>query len=256
MRRLSLGAVPFLVVGTLLLPEARLAAQVDGPVDPQLTEAIGWYTGSAGRVDDGRAWSLLLEAAADGDVLSRMWVARVHARGRMGFPEDPAYARALADTLLGEVRRLAEDGVVEAMFLMGTAYDEGLGVEEDPGRAALWHRRAADAGHLLAHHVLGNQYAEGRGVPRDPARAVRWWLPPARAGDAVVQLRLGEAYEAGRGVPRDPEEALRWYREAADRGNEEARAAVERLGGAGTLHAPAHLRHLVQRHRSVLEADR
>lgn len=210
-----------------LLPGAGVAQEVEP--HPALTEALAWYTGVAGAVDDERARTLLLEAAADGGVLARMWMARVHSRGRMGFPADRALAESTADSVFPEIRRLADEGVVEAVFLMGTAYDEGLGVEEDPQQAVVWHRRAALAGHVLGSHNLGNQYAAGRGVPQDPAEAVRWWLPAGEAGDAVVQLRLGEAYEAGRGVEADVETALRWYRDAAARGNVQAAEAVERL---------------------------
>jgi len=200
-------------------------------VDPLLLEALDWYTGVAGQVDDVRAHELLLEAVEDSDVLAQMWIARVHSRGRMGFPENRGLAAAVADRVLPEVRSLAEQGVAEAVFLMGTAYDEGLGVEEDPEQAAVWHRRAAEMGHVLGHHNLGNQYASGRGVDQDPAEAIRWWIPAGEAGDAIVQLRLGEAYEAGRGVAPDLDVAMRWYRDAAARGNGAAQQAIARLAG-------------------------
>ncbi len=59
--------------------------------------------------------------------------------------------------------RQASRGVVEAVFLMGTAYDEGLGVAEDPAVAFGWFEKAAAAGHTLAEHNIGNAYAAGRG---------------------------------------------------------------------------------------------
>ena len=200
-------------------------------VDPRLVDAIGWYTGTAGRVDDPRARVLVEAAARDGDVLGRMWLARAYSRGRMGLPRDEARAKAMAAIVLDAVRRQAERGSAEAQFLVGTALDEGLGVPEDPAAALEWFRRAAAQDHTLAQHNLGNAFAAGRGVTADAAEAVRWWLKAGEKGDAVVQLRLGEAYEHGTGVPRDPAQARRWYADAAGRGNAQAKAALERLGG-------------------------
>ncbi len=200
-------------------------------VDPRLVDAIGWYTGTAGRVDDPRARVLVEAAARDGDVLGRMWLARAYSRGRMGLPRDEARAKAMAAIVLDAVRRQAERGSAEAQFLVGTALDEGLGVPEDPAAALEWFRRAAAQDHTLAQHNLGNAFAAGRGVTADAAEAVRWWLKAGEKGDAVVQLRLGESYERGTGVPRDPAQARRWYTDAAGRGNAQAKAALERLGG-------------------------
>lgn len=197
--------------------------------DPALLEAVDWYTGVAGRVDDSRARRLLERAAEDVDPISVMWLARVRSRGRMGFERDEEEARRLASTVIRAVQRAAESGVLEAVFLMGTAYDEGLGRTEDPGRAALWHRRAAEKGHVLGAHNLGNAYWEGRGVAQDPSQAVKWWTQAAVEGDAITQLRLGQAFEAGRGVVRDLEAAATWYMRAADAGNVQAREAMERL---------------------------
>ena len=219
-----------------LVATAGCVAQPAEP-DPALLEALGWYTGVAGAVDDERARELLEEAVAGGGALATMWQARVHSTGRMGFPRDEERARRLADSVIREVRRAAESGVLEAVFLMGTAYDEGLGRPVDAERAAVWHRRAAERGHVLGAHVLGNQYSEGRGVTENAALAVEWWIQAAEEGDAITQLRLGEAYEAGRGVEMDRDRALDWYGRAARAGNQAAGEALARLEGG--LESPA-----------------
>ena len=197
--------------------------------NPTLLEAIEWYTGVADTVNDDRARELLEEAVAGGGPLAVMWLARVYSTGRMGFPRDEERARDLARTVIRDVQRAAESAVLEAVFLMGTAYDEGLGKPVDPEMAASWHRRAAERGHVLAAHVLGNAYSSGRGVEEHHGLAVEWWTRAAEAGDAIPQLRLGEAYEAGRGVESDLERAREWYARAAAAGNQQAREAMERL---------------------------
>jgi uncharacterized protein len=221
-----LAAVAGVALVVLLAPTA--AAQP--PTDTRVIEAIGWYTGTAGRVDDPRARALIEAAATSGDVLARMWLARAWSRGRLGYPRDDGKAQAIAEQLVGAVRRQADLGVVEAQFLMGTAHDEGLGVAEDPAVAFTWFQKAAAAGHTLAEHNIGNAYAAGRGVVADPAAAVMWWTRAALKGDAVPQLRLGEAYERGTGVAADRAQARRWYADAAARGNAAAKVALERLG--------------------------
>ncbi len=198
--------------------------------DPVLLEAIDWYTGVAGSVDNDRARALLDEAIEGGGPLATMWLARVHSTGRMGFPHDLEKAREIADGVIRDVQRAAESGVLEAVFLMGTAFDEGLGKPVDHERAALWHRRAAERGHVLGAHNIGNQYSEGRGVAVDPALAVEWWTLAADKGDAITQLRLGESYEAGRGATRDLDAARDWYARAAAAGNQDAQEALARLG--------------------------
>jgi len=197
--------------------------------DPELTDAIRWYTGEAGTIDDARARSLLESAAADGDALSVMWLARVYSTGRMTYPADKARAVELATTVIDEVEELASAGVGEANFLMGTAYAEGLSVEADPIEAVAWYRRAAALDITLAQHNLGNVYATGTGVPQSDSEAVKWWLMAAEKGDAIPQFRLAEMYEQGKGVEKSLAQALTWYQESARRGNRNAAAALKRL---------------------------
>ena len=199
--------------------------------DPTLLEAVDWYTGVAGTVDEARARELLEQAVAREGPLALMRLARVHSTGRMGFPRDEERAREIAAGVIDEVEHAAEAGVLEAVFLMGTAYDEGLGRPVDPVQAAEWHRRAGKRGHVLGAHNLGNAYAAGRGVEKDHALAAEWWLRAAERGDAITQLRLGEAHEAGRGVPLDLERAREWYGRAAAAGNRQAQEALERMEG-------------------------
>ena len=221
----------------LVLSTAAAAQQgQEGQVDPSLEEAIRWYTGVGGEVDDRRARTLLLEAVADDDPISRMWLARCHSRGRMFFEHDKALTDSIAASVLDRVHALALQDVAEAAFLMGTANDEGLAMEPDPALAAAWFHRAADQAHVLSQHNLGNAYAAGRGLPQSDEMAIFWWRKAAEQGDAIPQLRLGEAYEEGRGVDRDLDMAKLWYGRSAGRGNSTAVEALKRLeAGSGQL---------------------
>ena len=209
----------------------KAPGQADDPLDPLLRQAIGYYTGAGGQVDDPRAHDLLVEAAADGDSLSSMWLARCYSRGRMLFEQDEARARELAAAVIDDVIRLAKANHPEAAFLLGTAYAEGFGVPIDRGLSLAWHFRAADLDNMLAQHNLGNFYRQGSDLPADPEMAAYWYRRAADQGDALPAFWLGEMYENGEGLPRDREQALRWYREGARRGNRQSREALQRLGG-------------------------
>lgn len=207
---------------------ALVAAEI-ADINPDLEQAIAWYIGSTGQVGDSRAKQHLEKAIATGDTLAIMWLARVHSTGRMEFEKDYSLAQKIAADIIDEVESLARQNHAEAMFLMGTAYAEGLGKDKDAAVAASWYQRAALLGNTLAQHNMGNIHESGTGVRQDDTQAVYWWLQAAAAGDAIPQWQLGRMYENGRGVEKDLNEALRWYRDSAARGNERAQQALARL---------------------------
>ena len=197
--------------------------------DVLLAESIRWYTGENGQVDHVLARDLLEQSVTEGDSLSVMWLARVYISGRMTFPQDQDRAQKLADSVADEIEALAHEGNAEAMFLLGTAYAEGLGRTRDEFAGARWYRAAAEKGHTLAQPNLGNVYFEGIGVQQSDQLAVLWWTLVAKCGDAMPQVRLAEMYEQGRGVSKDISTALCWYRKAAQRNDKNAAAALRRL---------------------------
>lgn len=194
-----------------------------------LSESIKWYTGEMGVVDDDRARLLLASAVETGDPLARMWLARVYSTGRMTFAADKAKAISTAESVITEIEILANKGDTEAMFLMGTAFAEGLAKPVDAQLAAAWYLKAAQNGNTLAIHNMGNVYASGTGVLQSDEQAVKWWREAAEKGDAIPQLQLGTMYEEGRGVERDVDQAMNWYSQSASRGNQAAAAALKRL---------------------------
>jgi hypothetical protein len=69
---------------------------------------------------------------------------------------------------------LAEMGVDYAQFLVGTMFDFGHGLAEDPVNAAKWYRKAAWQGIKAAQFYLGRMYLHGRGVPKNYDEAFVW----------------------------------------------------------------------------------
>ena len=200
-----------------------------------LFTSIGYYTGEIGVVDDLLAKEHLEIAILESDSLAIMWLARVYSTGRMGFPKDSTRAFEIAKLVISDVAKRAEDGEPEAVFLMGTAYAEGLGVSVNLQRSAEFYRQAAESNHTLAMHNLGNIFGDGIGVERDYYQASQWWRRAAENGDTIPMLRLAELYLRGEGVMKDVLQACYWIMKSSQRGNSNAELIFqERFGGECT----------------------
>ena len=116
-------------------------------------------------------------------------------------------------------RSLAEAGVSEAQFILGSMYDLGLGVPQDYTEALKWLQMAAEQGNAKAQSKLGAMYDIGLEVPQDRLEAMKWWRLAAEQGDVFAQYNLGAIYDHGKVVPQDFEAAVKWYRLAAEQGN-------------------------------------
>ena len=134
------------------------------------------------------------------------------------------------DKRYGESRRifgsLAEAGNVRAQFMMGTIFEQGLGVDKDLAAAARWYGLAAAGGNASAQYNLGVFYQFGKGVPKDAARAAELLQQAAEQGHGRAQNNLSTFYFTGVGVPQDRVEAWKWLTLSADNLKGQARELV------------------------------
>ncbi len=126
------------------------------------------------------------------------------------------------------IRRAVDQGNASGQNLLGLAYERGQGVEKSEVDAVKWYRLAAQQGYAIAQSNLGWMYFNGK-TTRNDSEAVRWFRAAAEQGDANGQNGLGVAYERGQGVAKDLVQAANWYRKAADNGNSQAKANLDRL---------------------------
>ena len=105
---------------------------------------------------------------------------------------------------------LAKAGHVRAQFMLGTIYEQGLGMPSDFDAAAYWYRKAADGGNPSAQYNLGIFYQFGRGVQKSDAEAAAWLLKAANNGHAKAQNNLSTFFYTGVGVKKDAAEAWKW----------------------------------------------
>ncbi len=121
-------------------------------------------------------------------------------------------------------------GDTKAPRYLGFLYEAA----EDYENALTYFLKACDLGDITAFYYTGLYYLVGRGTEADYEKALEY-LSKAASSEKVVpgvadaQFSLGSMYENGLGVDADPEKAAEWYQAAADNGNENAVAALERL---------------------------
>ena len=84
---------------------------------------------------------------------------------------------------ISEVQKAAEQGHVDAQFLLGAMYVNGRGVAQDYKQAVAWYRKAAEQGDVDAQRILGMMYDNGVGVVQDNKLAYVWSSVSAANGD-------------------------------------------------------------------------
>lgn len=122
---------------------------------------------------------------------------------------------------------LGDKGHARALYNLGVAYQQGVGVEPSSAQAMYWWHRAALAGSTEAQYNLGVAYTQGRNVSKNPAIASMWWYMAASGGDAAAQFNLGMMAAEGDGSRRDFEAAVFWWQQAAAQGFP---SAIQALG--------------------------
>jgi uncharacterized protein len=161
-------------------------------------------------------------------------------------------------------RKAADKGSTSAMVELGVMYAAGTGVPKDEGEARKYFERAAAAGNargasnlvalsggtggtsdpaqaraLLAKAAEGNSaeaqfqlglmMAQGVGGPQDDVGARAMFEKAAAQNHSGALEWLGSFAANGRGGPADKEAAKGYYERAAALGDDDAKAALERL---------------------------
>lgn len=161
-----------------------------------------------------------------------------HAKGVSQYGEtatlDQQFAASMDAFEKGDVENamrawhgLGDKGHARALYNLGVAYEQGVGVEPNSAQAMYWWRRAALAGSTEAQYNLGVAYTQGRSVIKNPAIASMWWYMAASGGDAAAQFNLGMMAAEGDGSRRDFEAAVFWWQLAAAQGFP---SAIQALG--------------------------
>jgi TPR repeat protein len=121
-------------------------------------------------------------------------------------------------------------GDLEAMFLLGTYYDDKEWVSTE---GLKWLRAAAEKNHPRAQFRLGLLYKDGKGVKQDVKEAQKWFQKADGANLPLAAFSLGMLEWQGSLGPRSLEKTYSWCDRAApgltddaDRKDAEALAAL------------------------------
>jgi uncharacterized protein len=133
-----------------------------------------------------------------------------------------AYQRGDYETAFREISVVAEQGNVNAQYILAAMYVEGQGVTQDYREAAKWFRLSAEQGDRGAQFSLGQLYRSGQGVTQDYREAAKWFRSSAEQGQVESQNSLGTIFFEGHGVTQDYVYAHMWFNIAAASGDADA----------------------------------
>ncbi|MBF4490659.1 sel1 repeat family protein [Psychrobacter sp. N25K4-3-2] len=123
----------------------------------------------------------------------------------------------------------ANQSYPSAQNMVGLAYKEGRGVQQDYAKALEWVQKAANQGYPSAQYELSLMHAKGIGVQQDNAKAFEWYLKSANQGNVQAQSNLGAMYDQGIGTQQNYAKAFEWYTRSANQGNAQAQFNLGRM---------------------------
>jgi localization factor PodJL len=118
--------------------------------------------------------------------------------------------------------RAANQGLVPAIYRLGSIYEKGQGVRKNLDGARRLYVAAAERGNAKAMHNIAVLHAEGADGKPDYRAAAQWFGKAAAHGVADSQYNLGILYARGIGVDQNLAESYKWFSLAAAQGDQDA----------------------------------
>ena len=202
------------------------------PADPEAAYLLGCFHSSGiGTPENAVEAARYFQLAADRKhAMATCALSVCHYYGK-GVPVDQVKARKAC-------QRAVRLGSVNARFNLGLCFAEGLGVKKNDSAANSAFEAAAKKGHTSAMWTAGLARLKKSGSRKgDTARGlmksgVALIEQSARAGNSDAMFSLAEVYRYGIFVERDWQKALNWYSQAAQLGQDEARAVIHSFNNA------------------------
>lgn len=106
-----------------------------------------------------------------------------------------------------------------AQFLVGYAYQKGIGVKQNWPSAATWYKRSAENGFMRAMKALAELYEDEASGMRDLKQSLNWYKKAANLEDPHALHQVGVYHILGWGTEQDGDLGV-WYLErAAEQGS-------------------------------------
>lgn len=127
------------------------------------------------------------------------------------------------------VKYKASDQSINAQFLLGKAFEEGIGTNIDYIQSLKWYEVAAKNGDVESMYSAGVFYNKGRGVPIDYCKAVKWYSMAADKGFSPAQHNLANRYWNGDCVEKDHKKAIKLFTKAMNNGYKLSKEALSQI---------------------------
>ena len=188
---MSNRASTFVVLGFVLACCGGWSATVAAAKnDEAFQETVRAYSRES--LPDATIVSRFTRLSEQGDPRATLWLARLHWGGRCGLPKEPGIAYDLAEPVIAQVVKLAEEGDHEAQFLVGSCHQEEFVLEGDTAKAAAWYAKSIEGRQLTSYGNFAVLIAEGDGVEPDIGRARQLLRAGAQQGSLFCHQALKE----------------------------------------------------------------
>lgn len=137
-------------------------------------------------------------------------LAMLYLDGKVGKQSDADVATGIA-----ALTTAAYHGHTEAMYVLGTLYENGTHIEHNYDSAAYYYSRLAATGNADGLYKMGCLYEVGHGVRQNPMQCVQSYQAAADMEHADAMCNLGDLYREGKFVPRDRKMAFEYYTTAS-----------------------------------------
>jgi TPR repeat protein len=108
-----------------------------------------------------------------------------------GYSLKPILNLLMGPKTFDELNETTQTGDLEAQFQLARLYAYGLrGVTQNQEAAASWYLKAAEQGHVDAQFMLGKRFCYGEGIGKDKGEALQWLSKAAANGHEVARQWL------------------------------------------------------------------
>lgn len=112
------------------------------------------------------------------------------------------------------LKSAAAAGDRRALFELGTAYEQGVGVSKNISTAISYYEKSSALGYGRSDYNLAKIYEKGIGVPKNPEKAATLYKNAIAKDYPRANVNLGRLYEKGIGVPQNLKLAHAYYQKA------------------------------------------
>lgn len=132
-------------------------------------------------------------------------------------------------------KQAASKGFAPGYFILGSCYENGIGVSADLEQARHYYELAVEGGFGFAACHLAAMYHSGQFGRRDMIKAIENAALAYQFHEPMGPLLIAGWYETGDGVIRNEKAAVLWYERAAELGNFLASDRLSRAYAVGEL---------------------